>query len=49
MGEGFFFFFFWGGGGGGGGHGFLGGGTEGDQLSPTEYRVLWGPRIIDCN
>ena len=20
-----------------------------DQLSPTEYRVLWGPRIIDCN
>lgn len=26
-----------------------GGGTEGDQLSPTEYRVLWGPRIIDCN
>ena len=42
-----FFFFFWGG--GWGGTWFLGGGTEGDQLSPTEYRVLWGPRIIDCN
>ena len=37
--------------GGWGGTWFLGGGggTEGDQLSPTEYRVLWGPRIIDCN
>ena len=34
--------------GGGVAHGLLGG-TEGDQLSPTEYRVLWGPRIIDCN
>ena len=42
MGEGFF--------GGVGWHMvFRGGGTEGDQLSPTEYRVLWGPRIIDCN
>ena len=43
MGEGFF--------GGVGWHMVFrgGGGTEGDQLSPTEYRVLWGPRIIDCN
>ena len=45
MGEGFFF----GGGGGVGWHMVFRGGTEGDQLSPTEYRVLWGPRIIDCN
>ena len=44
MGEGFFL-------GGWGGTWFLGGERREiiDQLSPTEYRVLWGPRIIDCN